>query len=109
MSQGVECYSCLPKTAWPPTFARTRVEAEVDEFDAGAIGLGAPVEVTAEGHDGVRWAARVEELPDSVVPRRLRPQDPGKPSDTRVLLVKIQLAEATPLKLGQRVEVAIAR
>ena len=19
MSQGVECYSCLPKTAWPPT------------------------------------------------------------------------------------------
>ena len=20
MSQGVECYSCLPKTAWPPTF-----------------------------------------------------------------------------------------
>ena len=21
MSQGVECYSCLPKTAWPPTSA----------------------------------------------------------------------------------------
>ena len=21
MSQGVECYSCLPKTAWPPTCA----------------------------------------------------------------------------------------
>ena len=21
MSQGVECYSCLPKTAWPPTFS----------------------------------------------------------------------------------------
>ena len=20
MSQGVECYSCLPKTAWPPTY-----------------------------------------------------------------------------------------
>ena len=20
MSQGVECYSCLPKTAWPPTW-----------------------------------------------------------------------------------------
>ena len=22
MSQGVECYSCLPKTAWPPTCIR---------------------------------------------------------------------------------------
>ena len=20
VSQGVECYSCLPKTAWPPTY-----------------------------------------------------------------------------------------
>ena len=25
MSQGVECYSCLPKTAWPPTYAVLRV------------------------------------------------------------------------------------
>ena len=23
MSQGVECYSCLPKTAWPPTSQET--------------------------------------------------------------------------------------
>ena len=22
MSQGVECYSCLPKTAWPPTWGK---------------------------------------------------------------------------------------
>ena len=27
MSQGVECYSCLPKTAWPPTW-RTQFESE---------------------------------------------------------------------------------
>ncbi|HVH07318.1 MAG TPA: hypothetical protein VNE71_15100, partial [Myxococcota bacterium] len=39
--------------------------------------------------------------------RRLKPQDPGKPEDTRVLLVKIAFQEATPLKLGQRVEVRI--
>ena len=36
------------------------------------------------------------------------PQDPGKPSDTRVLLVKVKLAEPTPLKLGQRVLVEIS-
>ncbi len=39
--------------------------------------------------------------------RALRPLDPGRPSDTRVLLVKIAFAEKTPLKLGQRVEVEI--
>ena len=26
MSQGVECYSCLPKTAWPPTLTTLLVE-----------------------------------------------------------------------------------
>ena len=25
MSQGVECYSCLPKTAWPPTYFKEEV------------------------------------------------------------------------------------
>ena len=87
---------------------RIRVEAEVDEFDTGRVLLGAPVQVTAEGYTGQSWPARVEEIPDAVVPRRLKPQDPGKPSDTRVLLVKIALDGKTPLKLGQRVEVEIA-
>ena len=87
---------------------RTRVEAEVDEFDAGRVALGAPVRVTAEGYTGESWPAKIEEIPDAVVPRRLKPQDPGRPSDTRVLLVKIALDGKTPLKLGQRVEVEIS-
>lgn len=86
---------------------RTRIEAEVDEYDVGRIKVGMPAAVTAEGFDGIAWKGRVEEIPDQVVGRRLRPQDPGKPSDTRVLLIKIALLEPTPLKLGQRVEVAI--
>jgi HlyD family secretion protein len=86
---------------------RTRIEAEVDEYDVGRIALGTPVAVSAEGFGGQTWAGRVEEIPDEVVGRRLKPEDPGKPSDTRVLLVKIALQEPTPLKLGQRVEVAI--
>ncbi len=87
--------------------ARVRVEAEVDEYDAGRLVIGSAVGVTAEGFDGRRWRGTVEEIPDSVAGRRLKPQDPGKPADTRVLLVKIHLDEATPLKLGQRVEVEI--
>ena len=85
---------------------KRRVEAEIDEFDAARIRLGASVNVNAEGYDR-GWKATIEEIPDSVVNRRLNPQDPSKPIDTRVLLVKVAFAEATPLKLGQRVEVRI--
>jgi len=87
--------------------ARVRIEAEVDEFDVGRVALGQQVTVRAEGYDGDGWTGTVEEIPDAVSGRRLKPQDPGKPSDTRVLLVKVKLDGATPLKLGQRVEVEI--
>jgi HlyD family secretion protein len=49
----------------------------------------------------------VEEIPQAVSACRLRPQDPGRPTDTRVLLVKVALDGTTPLKLGQGVEVEI--
>lgn len=88
--------------------SRVRIEAEVDEYDAGRIELGQTVEIVAEGYDGARWSGVVEEIPDAVSGRVLKPQDPGRPSDTRILLVKIKLDDATPLKLGQRVEVTIA-
>jgi len=87
--------------------SRVRVEAELDEFDSGRVRLDDSVRVTAEGYDGKAWKGKVEEIPDSVVGRRLKPQDPGKPEDTRVLLVKVALLEPTPLKLGQRVEIRI--
>ena len=87
--------------------SKTRVEAELDEFDAGRVALHDRVRVTAEGYDGKSWKGEVEEIPDAVVGRRLKPQDPGKPEDTRVLLVKIAFQEPTPLKLGQRVEIRI--
>jgi multidrug resistance efflux pump len=83
------------------------VEAEVDEFDAGRLEVGSPVSITAEGYPGRAWRGNVEEIPDRVVPRRTRPQDPGRPGDTRVLLLKVAFEEPTPLKLGQRVEIAI--
>jgi HlyD family secretion protein len=85
---------------------RTRVEAEVDEFDAARVKLGAVVAVRAEGFDE-EWSGRIEEIPDAVISRRLKPQDPSKPIDTRVLLVKIAFDRPAPLKLGQRVEVQI--
>ena len=87
---------------------RLRIEAEVDEFDAARVALGASVSITAEGYGPTTWRGTVEEIPDSVVSRRTRPADPGRPIDARVLPVKISLTEPTPLKLGQRIDVEIA-
>jgi HlyD family secretion protein len=86
--------------------SRTRVEAEVDEFDAANVRLGDRVTITSEGYDGL-WEGRVEEIPDVVSQRRIKPADPSRPSDVRVLLVKIALDGPVPLKLGQRLEVRI--
>ena len=70
------------------------------EADAGAEGDWRTV-------DRGQIPTEAGEGPDAVVGRRLKPQDPGKPEDTRVLLVKVALLEPTPLKLGQRVEIRI--
>jgi RND family efflux transporter MFP subunit len=88
--------------------AKTRIEAEVDEYDAGRVVLGAPVTISAEGYGDASWTGHVEEIPDAVTSRRLKPQDPARPSDTRVLLVKVVLDGPIPVKLGQRVEVEVA-
>ena len=87
--------------------ARLRIEGEAHEADAAAITLGAPVEITSDGFPGKSWPGRVEEIPDSVTLRRLKPQDPSRPADTRILAVKVAFAEPTPLKLGTTVELAI--
>lgn len=88
---------------------RLRIEGEAHEADAGSIVLDAPVTITADGFPGQAWKGRVEEIPDSVTLRRLKPQDPSRPTDTRVLAVKVAFAEKTPLKLGTTVELRIER
>lgn len=86
---------------------RLRIEAEVDEFDALRVRVGALVVITAAGNPGVSWKGVVEEIPDSIGARKLKPQDPARPTDANILLAKIALEEKTPLILGQRVEVVL--
>jgi HlyD family secretion protein len=87
--------------------SKLRLEVEVGEFDATRVRLGAKVRISVEGNDK-SFHGVVEEIPDVVVSRRLKPVDPGRPTDTRVLLVKVRFSEPTPLKLGQRVEAEIS-
>lgn len=86
--------------------ARTRIEAEVDEFDLTRVHIGSLVEISAEG-SAETWQGRIEELPDAVGPRKLKPEDPARPTDIRVLLVKVAPLNPLPLKLGQKVELRI--
>lgn len=88
--------------------SRLRIEGEVNEFDIAKIAVGDSVLIEAEGNVG-RWKGSIEEIPANVSARQLKPPDPGKPVDTRVLLVKVAIAEPLPLKFGQRVEIIIQK
>jgi RND family efflux transporter MFP subunit len=88
--------------------SRLRIEAELDEYDIPRCQPGHSAKITASGYMGQSWPGTVEELAEHVTPRRLRPEDPGRPSDTRILPVRIAFDAPTPLKLGQRVEVEVA-
>ena len=37
MSQGVECYSCLPKTAWPPTYVVGKLISSPSDYPRAYI------------------------------------------------------------------------
>jgi RND family efflux transporter MFP subunit len=54
--------------------SRLRVQAEIGEFDAARVALGAKVTLRAEGYKPT-WHGTVEEIPDEVVPRQSRPLD----------------------------------
>jgi RND family efflux transporter MFP subunit len=112
----VSCNVNLGETVSPASplvtivdMTRLRVEAEVDEYDIPGLVPKAAVTITAEGYRGRLWRGEVEEIADRVAPRRTRPEDPGRPADTHVLRVKVAFRESNPLRLGQRVEVQIAR
>ncbi|MHB2033492.1 MAG: efflux RND transporter periplasmic adaptor subunit [Gemmatimonadaceae bacterium] len=88
--------------------SRREIEAQVDEFDLPSLHVGADVRITAEGFGSRTWIGHVRRIPANVVPRTLRPEDPGRPEDTGVLLVKITIPPGVPLVLGQRVELWIS-
>ncbi len=88
--------------------SRLRIEGEAHEADAQGVVLGAPVTITADGYPGHSWRGRIEEVPDSVTLRRIKPQDPSRPTDARILAVKVAFAEPVPLRLGTTVDLRIA-
>lgn len=87
--------------------ARLRVSGEADEADASALVVGAPVSVSADGYPGRSWKGVIEDVAHSVTLRAMKPEDPSRPTDTRVIAVKVAFAEPSPLRLGATVNLAI--
>lgn len=87
---------------------RVRIEGEAHEADADRVTIGADVEIRADGFPGASFRGRVEEIPGSVTLRRIKPQDPARPTDVRVLALKVAFVGKTPLKLGSTVDLVIS-
>jgi RND family efflux transporter MFP subunit len=87
---------------------RVRIEGEAHEADADRVAIGAEVEIRADGFPGKSFHGRVEEIPGSVTLRRIKPQDPARPTDVRVLALKVAFEGETPLKLGSTVDLVVS-
>jgi RND family efflux transporter MFP subunit len=87
---------------------RLRIEGEAHEADADRVAIGAEVEIRADGFPGQSFRGRVEEIPGNVTLRRIKPQDPARPTDVRVLALKVAFEGKTPLKLGSTVDLVVS-
>jgi multidrug resistance efflux pump len=84
-----------------------RINAEVDETDAGRVHVGDEAQISSYAFPGEFFRGRVEELADYVGKRELKPNNPAVNLGLKILQVKIALLEPTPLKLGMTVDVRI--
>jgi len=87
--------------------SQLRINAEVDETDAGRLQLGDPVEIKAYAYPGKVYKGRVEEIAHYVGKREIKPNNPAVNLGLKIIQVRIALLEATPLKLGMTVDVRI--
>lgn len=84
------------------------IKAEVDETDVGKLSMGQRAEVTADAYPGRIFPGRIYEMGQAVGKRKVKPEDPAKIQDMKVLEVKIEITEGgDELKLGMTVDVRI--
>lgn len=87
---------------------RLWLNVEVDETDIGKVKLGDPVEVSSDAYRGTSFKGRVQRISDYAGARKIRPSNPAVNLGLKVVQVKIELLDKTPLRLGMTVDVKIA-
>ena len=84
------------------------VKAEVDETEIGKLALGQTAAITADAYPGRVFPGVIYEMSQAVGKRRIRPEDPSRMQDMKVLETKIEITEnGADLKLGMTVDVKI--
>jgi multidrug resistance efflux pump len=86
---------------------KTWINAEVDEIDIGRIAVGNRVDVGSDAYPDRAFRGRIAEIADYVGSRTVRPNDPARNLDMKVVQVKVILDDESPLLLGMGVNVRI--
>lgn len=86
---------------------KVRINAEVDETDAALIHIGAPADITSDAFMGKVFKGEIEDIAGYAGERGVRPNNPAKNLDMKIIKVKIKLLEKIPMKLGMTVDVKI--
>ena len=87
---------------------RIIVRAEVDETDIGKLAVGQPAKITADAYPGRVFQGKIYEIGQMVGKRRVRPEDPARIQDMKVLETKIEVTDGGgDLKLGMTTDVKI--
>jgi HlyD family secretion protein len=84
------------------------LNVEVDETDIGKVKVGDAVEVTSDAYRGTTFKGRVKQIANYAGGRKIRPSNPAVNLGLKVVQVKIELLEKTPLRLGMTVDAKIA-
>ena len=87
---------------------RIWLNVEVDETDIGKVKVGDTVEVTSDAYRGTTFKGRVKQIANYAGARKIRPSNPAVNLGLKVVQVKIELLEKSPLRLGMTVDVKIA-
>ena len=78
-----------------PTSTGFGVEAEADEGRARPASTSGLPSSSGPRAKSTTWRGTVEEIPDAATGRKIKPQDPARRSDTRVLLGESSRSQAT--------------
>jgi multidrug resistance efflux pump len=83
------------------------INAEVDETDIGRVHVGDTAQVHSEAYPNTTFQGTVSNIAHYAGARKIRPSNPAVNLGLKIVQVKIQLQQATPLRLGMTVDVRI--
>lgn len=86
---------------------KVRINAEVDETDIGRLQVGDAVEVTSYAYPGKVFKGVVREISHYAGVRKVKPNNPARNLDMKIVQVKVDFREKTSFRLGMTVDVRI--